>query len=51
MTPSIEAAKRLAKILDITEGYLLCENEPSDLFKDLAMLKTVSGYCNTPRKG
>ncbi len=39
MTPSIDAAKKLAKILDTSVGYLLGENEQADLFKDPAMLK------------
>ena len=42
MTPSIEAAKKLAKILDTTVGYLLGENEQADLFKDPAMLTRLS---------
>ena len=39
MTPSIDAAKKLAKILDTTVAYLLGETEKADLFKDPAMLK------------
>jgi len=39
MIPSIEAAKKLAKILDTTVGYLLGENDNSNLFKDSLMLK------------
>jgi len=34
MTPSIDAAKKLANILDTTVGYLLGETEQDDLFKD-----------------
>jgi|SRR5690606_6706740 len=37
MSPSIEAAKKLAKILDTTVGYLLGEDEQADLFKDKKM--------------
>ncbi|MDE1208450.1 helix-turn-helix domain-containing protein [Tenacibaculum larymnensis] len=39
MIPSIEAAKKLAKILDTTVGYLLGENNNANLFKDPVMLK------------
>jgi len=38
MTPSIEAAKKLANILNTTVGYLLGETEQADLFKDPEML-------------
>jgi len=39
MTPSIEAAKKIAKILDTTVGYLLGETESDTLFKDPEMLQ------------
>lgn len=39
MTPSIDAAKKLAGLLDTTVGYLLGESEDHDLFKDPEMLK------------
>jgi transcriptional regulator with XRE-family HTH domain len=39
MVPSIDAAKKLAGLLDTTVGYLLGENEDHDLFKDPEMLK------------
>lgn len=42
MTPSIEAAKKLAKILDTSVAYLLGETEKADLFKDPAMLKRLN---------
>jgi transcriptional regulator with XRE-family HTH domain len=35
MPPSIEAAKKLAKILDTTVGYLLGETDQADIFKIL----------------
>ena len=38
MTPSIDVAKRIAKILDTTVGYLLGETEQENIFKDPAML-------------
>lgn len=50
MTPSIEAAKKLAKILDTTVGYLLGENEQADLFKDPAMLKRFQDIATLPEK-
>lgn len=42
MTPSVEAAKKIAKILDTTVGYLLGETEQENLFKDTAMLKRLN---------
>ena len=39
MSPSIEAAKKLADLLNSTVGYLLGENEESNLFKDPEMLE------------
>ena len=36
--PSIDAAKKLAKILDTSVGYLLGENNEANLFKDPKML-------------
>jgi hypothetical protein len=50
MTPSIEAAKKLAKILDTSVGYLLGENEQADLFKDPAMLKRFQDIATLPDK-
>jgi len=42
MTPSIEAARKIAKILGTTVGYLLDETEQENLFKDLEMLKRLN---------
>ncbi len=39
MTPSIEAAKKLADLLNSTVGYLLGETDESNLFKDPDMLR------------
>lgn len=39
MIPSIEAAKKLADLLGSTVGYLLGENEESNIFKDPEMLE------------
>ena len=48
MIPSIEAAKKLAKILDTTVGYLLGENEQANLFKDTKMLQRFQDIANLP---
>jgi len=45
-----EAAKKLAKILDTTVGYLLGETEQADLFKDPKMLKRLQDILNLPEK-
>lgn len=50
MTPSIEAAKKLAKILDTTVGYLLGESEESNMFKDPMMLKRFRDISLLPEK-
>ncbi len=50
MIPSIEAAKKLAKILDTTVGYLLGETDKVDLFKDPKMLKRLQDILNLPQK-
>ncbi len=41
MTPSIEAAKKLAALLGSTVGYLLGETEDDDLLKDPQMMKRL----------
>lgn len=50
MTPSIDAAKKLANILNTSVGYLLGENQQSDLFKDPAMLKRFQDIATLPEK-
>lgn len=42
MVPSIEAAKKLALILDTTVGYLLGESDDTNLLKDPTMLKRLN---------
>jgi transcriptional regulator with XRE-family HTH domain len=42
MTPSIDAARKIAKILNTTVGYLLGETEQEDLFKNPEMLKRLN---------
>ncbi len=41
MLPSIEAAKKISKLIDTTVGYLLGEVKDMDVFKDTAMLKRL----------
>ena len=50
MTPSIDAAKKLAKILDTTVGYLLGENDEANLFKDPKMLQRFQDISVLPEK-
>ena len=46
MTPSIEAAVKLANLLDTTVAYLLGENKDSDLLKDPKMLNRLQDINN-----
>lgn len=48
MIPSIEAAKKLAHILDTTVGYLLGETEDAELFKDKKMLQRLQDIMKLP---
>lgn len=41
MLPSIDAAKKIAILIDTTVGYLLGETEDTNLFKDPLMLKRL----------
>ncbi len=50
MTPSIDAAKKLAKILDTSVGYLLGENDEANLFKDPKMLQRFQDISVLPAK-
>lgn len=50
MIPSIDAAKKLANILDTTVGYLLGETEQSDLFKDKKMLQRLQDITKLPER-
>jgi len=50
MIPSIDAAKKLAKILETSVGYLLGENEQSNLFKDPLMLKRFQDISVLPER-
>ena len=42
MQPSIEAAKKIARLVDTTVGYLLGEVKEMDVLKDTAMLKRLN---------
>ena len=42
MLPSIEAAKKIAKLVDTTVGYLLSEYEQENVLKDPDMLKRLT---------
>ncbi len=42
MTPSIDAAKKIAKLLNTTVGYLLGETEQENVFKNPDMLKRLN---------
>jgi transcriptional regulator with XRE-family HTH domain len=50
MIPSIDAAKKLANILNTSVGYLLGENAQGDLFKDPIMLKRFQDIATLPEK-
>lgn len=50
MTPSIEAAKNLAKILNTTVGYLLGETEQENVFKNPDMLKRLNDIASFSKK-
>ena len=46
INPSIEAAKKLATLLDTSVGYLLGETEEDDLLKDPAMIQRLKDINN-----
>jgi len=50
MVPSIDVAKKLARILDTTVGYLLGENDQANLFKDPVMLRRFQDISVLPEK-
>jgi len=50
MLPSIEAAKKIAKLVDTTVGYLLGESKDMNVLKDTAMLKRLNDITNLPDK-
>lgn len=50
MSPSIEAVKKMAAILDTTVGYLLGEAKEEKILKDTAMLKRLNDINALPEK-
>ena len=48
MTPSIEAAKKIAELLDTTVGYLLGETDEVNLLKDSIMLDRLNEISKFP---
>ncbi len=48
MTPSIEVAKNLAKLLETTVGYLLGETDEVNVLKDPDMLKRLNDIAALP---
>jgi transcriptional regulator with XRE-family HTH domain len=42
MTPSIEVAKKIAKLLSTTVGYLLGETDEENILKDPELLKRLN---------
>lgn len=50
MTPSIDAAKKPAKILDTSVGYLLGENDEANLFKTLKCCNGFKIFQFCPKK-
>lgn len=50
MSPSIEAVKKMAAVLDTTVGYLLGESTEGKTLKDTAMLKRLNDISALPDK-
>lgn len=50
MLPSIEAAKKIAKLVDTTVGYLLGESSQTNVLKDPAMLQRLNEINELPDK-
>jgi transcriptional regulator with XRE-family HTH domain len=53
MTPSIDAAKKLADLLSTTVGYLLGENEEANIFKEpeiLERFKAIKAFNNDDKE-
>lgn len=50
MKPSIDVAKKLAKLLDTTVGYMLGETKEVNVLKDPAMLKRLNDIQSFPEK-
>lgn len=50
MTPSVEVAKNIASFLNTTVGYLMGENNNTDLFKDPILLTRLVELQNMDSK-
>lgn len=50
MTPSIEVAKNIAKLLETTVGYLLGETKQENILKNPDMLKRINDINALPEK-
>ena len=50
MKSSIDVAKKLAKLVDTTVGYLLGESKDMNVLKDPAMLKRLNDIQSFPEK-
>ncbi len=50
MVPSIEVAKKIAQFLNTTVGYLLGENDQTELFKDPTMLERFEEVSRLPKE-
>ena len=50
ISPSIEAVKKLAALLDTTVGYLIGEAKGEKILKDTAMLKRLNDISSLPDK-
>lgn len=50
MIPSIEVAKKIAQFLNTTVGYLLGENDQTELFKDPTMLERFEEVSKLPKE-
>jgi len=48
MLPSIEAAKKIAKLIDTTVGYLLGEAHDTNILKDPKMMKRLNDINELP---
>ena len=48
--PSIDTAKKIAKLLNTSVGYLLGENEEANLFKNPEMLKRFKDILSFPKE-
>jgi hypothetical protein len=50
MLPSIEAAKKIAKLIDTTVGYLFGQRSDMNVLKDTSLLKRFNDINGLPDK-